>query len=131
MRISTLTVLLIAALTLFACSNTSEEANSSKGQENVTISIAASNPDSTIIFEAINIGEWRGSAPSDSQSTPFELVVSKDNFFGTFHKLKGSSQMVVELVSKKNGKTAWEMEKEYDRLAQIILNGNFTSVDGK
>lgn len=132
MRLSTLLAIsLIAALTLFACNNSSEETNTSKAKETVTINITASNPDSTIVFEAINIGEWHGSAPADSQSTPFEFTVGRDFFFGTFHKLEGNSQMVFEIIGEKNGETTWETNKEYDRLAQIILNGEFTSVNGK
>lgn len=122
----------IAIFTLFACSNSSENENleSSFMEENVSISISSSNPDSVLIFEAINVGEWNGSAPADSQATPFEYIVSTDNFFGTFHKLEGNSPMVVKLVAHKNGETTWEIEKEYHQISQVILDGNFTSVDG-
>lgn len=132
MRISSLLLpFLIVSFGFLACSNSSEQVKSSGDKEKVTISISSSNPDNTIIFEAITTGEWQGSAPADSQSTPFELVVNGNNFYGTFHKLEGKSQMVIKLVGEKNEGTRWKMEKEYDRLSQIILNGKFTSVDGK
>lgn len=100
-------------------------------EEHVTITISTAHPDSTVLFESIHVGEWNGAAPADSQATPFTFTVSTTNFYGTFHKLKGHSAMVVTLVAQKDGKTTWEAEKEYNRISQVILSGNFTSFDGK
>jgi len=123
----------VILFTFIACSNSSENENKKAAiiEENITISISSSNPDSTVIFEAINIGEWNGSAPADSQATPFEFTVSTANFYGTFHKLKGNSSLILKLVAQKNGETTWETEKEFNQISQIILNDNFTSVEGK
>ncbi|MDZ7660680.1 hypothetical protein [Fodinibius sp.] len=132
----TIHLILATTVTLFifiACSSATEKENNETSfvVENVTISISSSNPDSTLIFEAINIGEWNGSAPADSQETPFEFTVSKTNFYGTFHKLKGNSSMILNLVAQKNGKTTWKTEKQFNHIAQVILDGNITSVNGK
>jgi hypothetical protein len=129
--------LLIATLcmlfTFIAYSDSSENDNQEPSfmEENVTLSITSSNPDSTVIFEAINIGQWNGSAPADSQATPFEFTVSTTNFYGTFHKLKGNSSLILKLVAQKNGETTWETKKEFNQVSQVILGGNFTSVEGK
>lgn len=124
---------LVILFTFLACSNTSEQENDQSPfeEENVTLSISSSNPDSAVIFEAINNGEWNGSAPADSQATPFEFTVSTTNFYGTFHKLEGNSTMVVSLMAKENGETTWEINKEFNQIAQVILDENFTSIKGK
>lgn len=124
---------LVILFTFLACSNSSENEKTEPSitEENVTLSISSSNPDSTVIFEAINNGEWNGSAPADSQATPFEFTVSTTNFYGTFHKLEGNSTMVVRLMAKENGETTWEIKKEFNQIAQVILDENFTSINGK
>jgi|GEM_PF-2185963 len=124
---------LVILFTFLAFSSTSEQENTqpSFADENVTLSISSSNPDSTVIFEAINNGEWNGSAPADSQATPFVFTVSTTNFYGTFHKLEGNSALVIRLMAQENGETTWEINKEFNQIAQVILSSNFTSVNGK
>jgi hypothetical protein len=124
---------LLILFTFLACSNSSKNENTepSFADENVTLSIYSSNPDSTVIFEAINNGEWNGAAPADSQATPFEFTVSTTNFYGTFHKLEGNSALVIRLMAQENGETTWEINKEFNQIAQVILDENFTSINGK
>lgn len=115
------------------CSDSSEhnQSEQSMSEETVSIRISSSNPDSVLTFEAIYVGEWEGSAPADTQTTPFEFSVSGTHFYGTFHKLKGNSSMLFTLVGQEDGKTTWQTEREYDHLSQIIFNGDYSSVYGK
>lgn len=118
---------------VIACSNSSDNtvSESATTEDNITLSIFSSDPDSTLLFEAVNTGEWEDSATADSQETPFDLTVDGDNYSGSLHKLSGNAQMAVTLVAEENGEVSWEIEKEYDRIAQVTLDENFTSVDGK
>lgn len=124
-------VLTIISLIISCNSDKDKKSRLPRAQKYISISISSSNPDSTIIFESIYVGEWRGSAPADLQATPFEFTVSSDNFFGSFHKLSGSSKMVVKLNAKKYGETSWRIKKNYKRLFQVVLNGSITSIEGR
>lgn len=125
------TITVVSTFFVYSYTVGSIDQNSLIAKDDVTISISSSNSDSTVIFETLNVGEWMGTAPADSQSTPFEFTVAADNFHGTIHKIDGNSRMIIKLVAKKGEEKTWEIKKEYDRICQIILDENYTSIDGK